>query len=68
MMKRFRRWAGALHRDERGLTKLEVVAILAIAAIALTVIRLFWFQIVNWFVDNAADTSDGWQGQSSGTK
>lgn len=62
MTDRWRKTAVALHRDEHGLKVLEVVAILAVAAIALTVIRFFWFRVVNWFVVEAADTSEGWAG------
>jgi ABC-type transport system involved in Fe-S cluster assembly fused permease/ATPase subunit len=52
-------WA-RLHRDERGLKTLEVVAILAVAMIVLLVIKLFWYKIQNWFVWHAAEANENW--------
>ncbi len=51
------------HRKEEGMTTLQKVAILAVAAIVLSVLKIFWADIFNWFVANAGQTSDGWAGQ-----
>jgi len=59
-------WWRRLHQDEQGLKVLEIVALLAVAAIILAVIRFFWFRIVNWFFIEAGSTSDNWEGSQSG--
>lgn len=64
MIRRIRTGWAAIHRDEQGLNTLQVVAILAVAAIVLAVIKLFWADIFNWFVKNAGDTSTGWEGSA----
>lgn len=38
-----------LHDDERGISTLETVALLAIAAIVLAVIKFFWSDLKKWF-------------------
>lgn len=49
-----------LHRDERGLTVLEVVALLAVAAIILSVIKIFWNRIYKWFDEEGKTITTDW--------
>lgn len=37
-----------IHEDERGLETLQVVMIIAIAAVILAIIKTFWPQIRDW--------------------
>lgn len=53
-----------LHGDESGLKTLEVVAILAVAAICLGVVKLFWFSIKNFLVSNLAGAERGWNAET----
>lgn len=50
-----------LHKDEAGLKTLETVAILAIAAIILAVIKIFWGKIYSWFDNSQKDTTKDWK-------
>jgi hypothetical protein len=45
-------WLKRLHDDERGLEVIQVVIILAIAAIVLALVKIFWNQIKE-FAGNA---------------
>jgi len=49
------------HRDARGLETLQVVAILAVAAIILAVIRVFWNDIKKWFDSETSGTTTDWE-------
>ena len=44
-----------MHDDEEGMSALQVVMILAIAAVVLGVIKLAWNPVKNWFLKNIAD-------------
>lgn len=37
------------HRDEKGLEALQVIMIVAIAAVILGLLKLTWWDIKNWF-------------------
>jgi hypothetical protein len=37
-----------LHRDEEGLQTLQVVCIVAVAAIILALVKVYWNDIKNW--------------------
>lgn len=52
-----------LHRDERGLSTLETVAILAVAAIALAAAKAGWHRVRRWFKTSVSNVID-WQGDS----
>ncbi|MCU0703146.1 MAG: hypothetical protein MUF18_04055 [Fimbriiglobus sp.] len=39
------------HRDDRGLEALQVVMIIAIAALVLALVKLFWGSIKTWFTE-----------------
>lgn len=54
-----------LHNDEKGLKTLETVAILAVAAIILAVIKLFWNDIKGWFDSETKETTKGWEGSQT---
>jgi uncharacterized protein involved in cysteine biosynthesis len=43
-----RRRLRAFHRDECGLEALQVVMIIAVAALILALVKLFWSDIKNW--------------------
>lgn len=49
-----------LHRDEEGLETLQVVMIVAIAAIILALLKIFWADIKKWFGDSTKDTTKDW--------
>lgn len=63
-MRRIRHKLVGLHRDERGLTSVETVAILTLAAIILIVLRSQWVKIKHWFRDSV-HTVVNWQGDVS---
>lgn len=44
-----------LHDDELGLTTLQVVAIVAVAAIILAFVRLYWHEMKNWVATAVAE-------------
>lgn len=48
----------AFHRDEDGMEAIQVVLILAIAAVALLVIKNKWDTIKSFFNDNVDDATD----------
>jgi len=50
-----------LHQDEQGLEVLQVVALLAIAAIVLMVLKWAWYDIKAWF-RRSVDYVLNWQG------
>jgi hypothetical protein len=49
-----------LHNDEEGLEALQVVIILAIAAIIIALVKIFWGTIKSWFQDSTKDTTKDW--------
>jgi len=49
-----------LHEDEEGLTTLEVVMIVAVAAIILALIKVFWGSIKTWFGMSTQNVTNGW--------
>jgi len=51
-----------LHKDEKGMETLQVVAILAVSAIILSVIAYFWKDIKAWYKGNAKEATDQWDG------
>lgn len=55
-----------LHADEGGLQTLEVVAILAVAAIVLAVIKTFWTSIKNWFTSSNESMQSDWNEETGG--
>lgn len=50
-MKGWKLWWHQLHRDESGMEAIQAVLILAIAAVALLVVKTRWEVIRNWFGD-----------------
>lgn len=53
-----------LHRDESGLTTLEVVAILTVAAIVLGVLKVTWRDRVKPWFRRSVEEVVAWQGES----
>jgi len=51
-----------IHKDEQGLETLQVVAILAVAAIVLAVLKIFWNDIKGWFDKETKETTKDWAG------
>jgi hypothetical protein len=49
-----------IHQDEDGLETLQVVMIVAIAAIILALLKIFWGDIKKWFSDSTKDTTKDW--------
>jgi hypothetical protein len=50
-MRAFRRLR-SFHRDEKGLEALQVILIVAIAAIILALLKAYWQDVKNWFAVN----------------
>ena len=50
----------AFHNDEEGLETLQVVMILAVAAVALIVVKNKWTTIKNWFNTETEGATSGW--------
>ena len=48
------------HDDERGLEAMQVVMIIAIAALILALVKLFWSDVKNWVTPLLADII-GWK-------
>lgn len=48
------------HKDERGLEALQVVMIIAVAALILALVKLFWGSVKTWFTD-LTDPIIGWK-------
>jgi|GEM_PF-6396751 len=44
-----------LHEDEEGLSALQTVMILAIAAVILGIVKVAWNPVKNWFLRNVAN-------------
>ena len=40
----------AFHRDEKGLEALQVILIVAVAAVVLTFLKIYWQDVKNWFI------------------
>ena len=55
-MKRLTRF----HNDERGLEALQVVMIIAVAALVLALVKLFWSDVKNWVTSLVGDIL-GWK-------
>jgi hypothetical protein len=55
-------WLKKFHNDERGLEALQVILIVAIAAIILALLKTFWPQAKQFFNDNVAKVI-GFDGQ-----
>ena len=53
------------HNDEAGLEAMQVVMILAVAAVALIVVKTQWNLVKGWFDKNSSDAITGWQGGKS---
>ena len=51
-----------IHKDEKGMETLQVVAILAVAAIILSVIGFFWADIKTWYKTNYSEATTQWDG------
>ena len=47
-MRAFRRLR-SFHRDEKGLEALQVILIVAIAAIILALLKVYWGEVKTWF-------------------
>jgi len=52
MLARFKSTVAKFHKDEAGLEALQVVMILAIAAVCLIVLKSQWTKIRDWFTTN----------------
>jgi len=52
-MRAFRRFGRNFHRDEKGMEALQVILIVAIAAIILAFLKYYWQDVKNWFAVNA---------------
>ncbi len=50
------------HHDEAGLEALQVVMILAVAAVALIVVKTQWNLVKSWFDKNSSDAIKDWAG------
>ena len=48
------------HNDEAGLEALQVVMILAVAAVALIAVKGQWETIKTWFEDVSGQATSGW--------
>ena len=48
------------HSDEAGLEALQVVMILAVAAVALIVVKTKWSSIKTWFNSQMSSATTGW--------
>ncbi|HZV06358.1 MAG TPA: hypothetical protein VE999_14860 [Gemmataceae bacterium] len=48
-----------IHEDERGLETLQVVMIIAVAALILALVKAFWPNIKQWFT-NLVNAITGW--------
>ncbi|HEY7311857.1 MAG TPA: hypothetical protein VH643_21010 [Gemmataceae bacterium] len=53
-----------IHNDERGLETLQVVMIIAIAALILGLLKLAWPTIKTWF-SGLVKNITGWQGDQA---
>ena len=53
------------HRDDRGLEALQVVMIIAVAALILALVKLFWSDVKNWVTPLVADIL-GWKNGPGG--
>ena len=49
-----------IHKDEKGMETLQVVAILAVSAIILSVIGVFWKEIKEWYKKNLEGAKKDW--------
>jgi len=52
MLARFKSTVAKFHKDEAGLEALQVVMILAVAAICLIVLKTQWTTVKGWFEKN----------------
>ena len=43
------RFLRRFHRDERGIETLQAVMIIAVAALILALVKLFWGKVTTWF-------------------
>ena len=50
------------HNDEAGLEAMQVVMILAVAAVALIVVKTQWNLVKGWFDKNSGEAIKGWAG------
>ncbi len=50
------------HNDEAGLEAMQVVMILAVAAVALIVVKTQWNLVKSWFDKNSSEAITGWEG------
>ncbi len=68
-MTRIKNWFKRFHKDERGLETLQVVLIVAIAAIILALLKTFWPQISKFFSHNVTTVigNGGAAGDGTGT-
>ncbi len=60
----------SFHKDERGMEALQVILIVAIAAIVLALLKFAWPSIKTWFVDNVRNVlgfGDSTGGATQGT-
>ena len=68
MFQNLRKKVGQFHEDERGLEALQVVMIIAVAALCLILVKTFWGDqnkgIVKWFT-GFMNTVLGWQTDTS---
>ena len=65
MLTKIKNYLKKFHKDEKGLEALQVILIVAIAAIILALLKTYWPQVKEWFstmVDNIIgnDNPDTW--------
>ncbi len=49
-----------IHNDERGMETLQTVMLIAVAAIVLLFVKMYWEQIKEWF-EGLVDQVLGWE-------
>jgi len=60
MLARFKSTVAKFHKDEAGLEALQVVMILAVAAICLILLKDYWGKIKTWFKAMMDDATKDW--------
>jgi hypothetical protein len=60
MLTRIKSAISKFHNDEAGLEALQVVMILAIAALCLVILKAYWNTIKDWFKGNMDEATKEW--------
>ncbi len=59
-MKTLKNAIARIHNDERGMETLQTVMLIAVAAIVLLFVKMYWEQIKEWF-EGLVDQVLGWE-------